>query len=154
LFFHDVYGKVSTLAGYLLAPHEGKQKKSESLNVTFFMDQKILKPRHLAKMYRYHVKSICRLQRQGKIVGNRANPGGKQTWWIDDEKIRRSMESLRKERQLPHYLTFVNHFARCDRKVRTGQIVAPPIDIMRYELGPTLCRMVELLGKDWFLKEI
>ena len=127
------------------------------------MNRKIFKAGHLALLTGYHVKHIWRLARQGKIDGNRANPGGKQIWWIDDKRIRRWIDSVKKRKALkgdikdspvPHPLTFVNYFEKWDRQVRTGQIEMIPVDELRYDLGKVLFRMVELVGRDWFLERL
>jgi hypothetical protein len=124
------------------------------------MNRKILKARHLADLTGYHVKSICRLACQKKIDGNRANPGGKQIWWIDDKRIRRWIDSRVKERQLlkdtpvPHQLTFVNYFEKWDRRVRIGLVQAAPVEVLRHDFERVLMRMIELVGRDWFLERL
>jgi hypothetical protein len=129
-----------------------------------FMNRKILKARHLADLTGYHVKHICRLARQKKIDGNRANPGGKQIWWIDDERIRRWIDLRVKERQLLdgdsvdapllHQLTFVNNFHKWDYRVRNGLVQPAPVEYLRHDFKPVLMRMIELVGRDWFLERL
>jgi hypothetical protein len=49
----------------------------------------ILKAKDLAALTGLHPKHISRLARKGRIDGNRANPGGKQSEWLNDERIRK-----------------------------------------------------------------
>jgi hypothetical protein len=48
-----------------------------------------------------------------------------------------------------HYLTFVNNFAKWDRRVQIGQAQLPPIELVRHELERTLDRLIELVGREW-----
>jgi hypothetical protein len=154
---------VSTLACYLLGFHEGNEPPKRAAHVTFLMNRKILKARHLAKLTGYHVKHICRLARQGEIDGNRANPGGKQIWWIDDEKIRRWIHSVKKRKALKgdshdaptwHPLTFINQLLKWHRRVKTGQIQAEPPEILRHDFERPVFLMIELMGTEYFLERL
>jgi hypothetical protein len=49
----------------------------------------------------------------------------------------------------PHYLTFVNNFAKWDRQVQIGKLPLPPMDLVRHELEPVLKRLIALVGRDW-----
>jgi len=137
-------------------PNSGNFPRGKrAADVTFLMNRRILKARDLAELTGYHVKHICRLARQEKIDGNRANPGGKQIWWIDDERIRRWIDSLPPRRLLEgdkqdspvaHPLTFRNYFEKWDRQQRTGQIPPISIELLRHDLDPMFRRLAEILG--------
>lgn len=64
-----------------------------------FTLKRILKTGDLAALSGYHPKSISRLARQGKIDGNRANPGGKQIWFVNDHRIQRYLQGLSREKR-------------------------------------------------------
>jgi hypothetical protein len=161
----------------------GFPRGKRAADVTFLMNRKILKARDLAELTGYHVKHICRLARQEKIDGNRANPGGKQIWWIDDERIRRWIDSRNsanlddnskrkflwdyvptKERKALegdsndaptwHPLTFINYLLKWHRQVKTGQIQAPPLEVLRHDFEQPVFLMIELMGTEYFLERL
>ena len=48
----------------------------------------VLKASDVARLTGFHPKYISRLARKGLIGGDRANSSSKQTWWIDNVRIR------------------------------------------------------------------
>jgi hypothetical protein len=74
-------------------------------------------------------------------------------WGYIPAKQREELEGDQEIRRAAHHLTVVNGFAKFDRQLRLGHITASQPD-MRRDFAPIIPRLVELLGREWFVERL
>ena len=132
--------------------------------------KRLLSTGEIAKNSGYTVCRIGQLWRDGKLPAELANPAEfflaqkqprffrtpRLARWCRKRKERKELRRNRKplkgdrrEKPAPHYLTFVNHFNRWDRRVEIGLADLPSIEVMQREFERVQRRIIELCGVEW-----